>query len=1179
MNADKNSISRPHKQFTSDKAMIDSYQRTPSSLASICVHQRFLILSLLLTAPAFAQRDLKDIPDPDPELERKTFIVADGFEVNLYAADPLIAKPIQMNFDAEGRLFIASSTVYPHIKPGQKAEDKILVVEDTDQDGTADKTSVFADGLLIPTGVIPGDGGAYVCNSTELLHLADTDNDGKADRREIVLSGFGTEDTHHLLHTLRWGPDGCLYMNQSIYIHSHVETPYGVKRLNGGGIWRFRPDTMELEVLARGFVNSWGHHFDRWGQSFATDGAYGEGINYVFPGSVFFTAVGAKRIVKGLNPGSPKHCGLEIVSGSHLPDDWQGSMLTNDFRAHRVCRFVVTEDGAGYASRQEIEVIKSTHVAFRPIDVKMGPDGAIYIADWYNPIIQHGEVDFRDPRRDHVHGRIWRVTAKNRPLVKRPKIVGQSIDQLLNLLKSPEEWIRLWAKLELKKHSPGHVGPAVHTYLEFLDQADPNYEHHRLEALWVYEAIDRVTEDLVVELLKSQDHRVRAAAMRAASRWQTKLKNADTYFAAGVTDEHPRVRLEAVRGLAAAGTSDAAKTAMLALDQPIDRFMDFALWQTMRDLQSHWLPAVKEGQQVLGGDIHKLAFALRAIDSPEVVAPLLKMIASEDLDADRAANVLSIIASLGGPNELGEVFKLVAADDSKLPAATKASLLTSLATTSFQRKITPAGDLSAVGKLIAAEDAQLRRAAMRAAGVWKQDGLREQLTNLALDEKAARSERDAAIDGLTWLGGPASVKALNQLSRLQSFDDQLRGVRSLSVIAPKLAAKRAVAVLPNTPDGVDPGLVIAVLLGRKNGPKELATALADQKLPADLAKLALRAARAASQQSPELIAAIQKAGGLAEAGWKLTPELRKALVAEVASKGDPQRGEAVYRRQQLQCAKCHGIAGAGGRVGPDLISVGASAQVDYLIDSLITPNSKVKENFHSIVVATDDGRVLTGIPIRKSGEEIVLRDAEDREITIPTDAIDEQKEGRSLMPDGTVDQLTRAELVDLVSFLSKLGKVGDFAIGNARVVRRWQSLTWTPVGHRRLNRTSFDTAATDDPALTWAPAYSRVAGNLPVDALPIVKPHRDTPQTSFVRFEIDISTAGKLHFSFGSADGLSLWVDAKPTPMTDNMAFHLAKGRHRFTLAIDRDSRTAALRIEINETENSKAQFQIVSGK
>ena len=270
---------------------------------------------MLVVAPAsgWAQRELKVIPDPDPELERQSFQLADGLEVNLYAADPMLAKPIQMNFDAQGRLWVATSEVYPHVKPGQEANDKILVLEDADGDGQADKTTVFADGLLIPTGVEPGDGGAYVANSTELLHLADTDGDGRADRRRVMLSGFGTEDTHHIIHTFRWGPDGMMYFNQSIYIHSHIETPYGVRRLNSGGIWQFRPETMQLEVFARGLCNPWGHIFDRWGQSFATDGAGGEGINYVFPGATMFTYAGATQHLAGAQSRQPQ----ALRAGSH----------------------------------------------------------------------------------------------------------------------------------------------------------------------------------------------------------------------------------------------------------------------------------------------------------------------------------------------------------------------------------------------------------------------------------------------------------------------------------------------------------------------------------------------------------------------------------------------------------------------------------------------------------------------------------------------------------------------------------------------------------------------------------------------------------------------------------------------------------------------------------------------
>src|SRR5690349_7687127 len=283
-----------------------------------------ILLFAALPAVAFAQADAK-VPDPDPELERKSFIVPDGFEVNLFAADPLLAKPIQMNFDPQGRLWVASSEVYPQIKPGQVANDKIIVLEDTNGDGKADKTTVFADGLLIPTGVEPGDGGCYVGQSTELLHLKDTDGDGKADQKRVVLSGFGTEDTHHILHTLRWGHDGQLYFNQSIYIHSHIETPHGVVRLNSGGTMNLRPDTMELGIHMRGLVNGWGHQFDRFGQSFETDGAGGDGINYVIPGAMYVTYAGARRILGSVSPGNyPKFASLEIIDSQQFPDDFQG---------------------------------------------------------------------------------------------------------------------------------------------------------------------------------------------------------------------------------------------------------------------------------------------------------------------------------------------------------------------------------------------------------------------------------------------------------------------------------------------------------------------------------------------------------------------------------------------------------------------------------------------------------------------------------------------------------------------------------------------------------------------------------------------------------------------------------------------------------------------------------------
>ncbi|MCA9105969.1 MAG: sorbosone dehydrogenase, partial [Planctomycetales bacterium] len=642
-----------------------------------------------LAGQASAQRNLSNIPSPDAEEERASFQVVEGFDVNLFVGDPAIAKPIHMNFDADGRLWIASSEVYPHIKPGEPATDKILVVEDTDGDGVVDKSTVFAEGLLIPTGIAPGDGGCYVANSTELIHLADTDGDGKADQRRVILSGFGTEDTHHLLHSLRWGPDGCLYMNQSIYIHSHIETPYGVRRMNGGGIWRFRPETMELEVVCLGFVNPWGHHFDYWGQSFATDGAYGEGINYVFPGSVFVTSPGATRIMHGLNPGSPKHCGLEILSGRHLPDSWRGSMVTNDFRANRVCRFVVTDDRSAYQSRQETELIRTNHVAFRPIDAKMGPDGAIYIADWYNPIIQHGEVDFRDDRRDHVHGRIWRITAQGRETLKHPVITGAPIEELLELLRVPEDWVRLHAKLELKSRGAVEVVPALQAWIAALDPADSQFEHDRVEALWVYQNLNLPNTDLLMAVAASPVGEARAAAIRVAVDWRDALADRGAaLFEKAVGDEHPRVRLEGVRALSTLGSARAAEQATRVLDAPMDDFLDFALWKTLRELSGVWVPELLEGRLHFGGNVDHLTYALKAVDAPAVMEPLLKIAADESLPQETRANVLVLAASQADGAGLDQVLTLLGqvVPDSRQ----QLDWIETMARSTSQRRVAPA---------------------------------------------------------------------------------------------------------------------------------------------------------------------------------------------------------------------------------------------------------------------------------------------------------------------------------------------------------------------------------------------------------------------------------------------------------------------------------------------------------
>jgi putative heme-binding domain-containing protein len=1135
---------------------------------------RYAVILSLLAVPlvhapiVYAQRDAR-VPDPDPEVQRKSFKVADGFEVTLFAADPLLAKPLQINFDSAGRLWIVCSETYPQIKPGQKANDKVLILEDSKGTGKADKVTIFADGLLIPSGLEPGDGGVYVANSTELIHLSASKPGGKADRKKVILSGFGTEDTHHMLHTLRWGHDGNLYMNQSVYIHSSIETPHGPRRLNGGGIWKFRPETLELEVFTRGMVNSWGHHFDRWGQSFATDGAGNQGVNPQIPGGAYFWASGVSRTLSGVNPGSPKYCGCEIVSGRHLPDDWQGDLITCDFRANRVVRYKLAPNGAGYTARLMPDVIKSSHPAFRPVDVKMGPDGAIYIADWYNPIIQHGEVDFRDPRRDTTRGRIWRLTAKGRDLVARPQLTTATPRQLLEHLRLPEGYTRHFARRELADRDRKEALAALKA---FVDKTDDQDEPLRLELLWCYQTLREVEPILLSKLLTATDYRVRAAAVRVVADWADRLPNVLALLEPRLADDHPQVRLEAVCALRRVESPRAAELALRVLERPLDTYLDYSLWLTLRELEPLWLPALQAGS--FKADSRGLAFALEAIGSNKVIQPVVSLLRSGKATPQSEASLWTVLARVGGPGELDLV--LAQAADPKTPARTRRELLAVLVATAQERSVAPA-DRKALASLLK-EDEALQTLALRLAGLWKAEEHRALLQTTAL-KGSSEPLRLAAITALADLGGSESVKTLaGLLDAKQEAGIRRAAFLALATLDLSQAAQRAVTVLSaEQPETVQD--LFEVFTTRKGGAALLAQALAGQKLPADIARVGVRTLRSSGRPDQGLMDVLTQAGGLTQGTRKPDAKEIEALTAEVRSRGDAVRGEAIYRRAELQCQKCHAIGGAGGAVGPDMSSIGASAPIDYLVESLLLPSKAIKEGYHSVLVTTKRGEQFTGIKIRETKEAITLRTDQDKEVVIPLRRVENIMPSKvSLMPEGLTDSLTRNELVDLVAFLSALGKSERFSVGRDRPARRWQVLLPTKEVFHLLGRQGV-VGLLDDPSLTWEPTYSTVAGYLPLEGLPTFKTFgKEGATLSLLRAELESTAEVKAVLKLADETGLTLWLDGEPLKPARAIDVTLKPGVHVVHVLIDRAARKTPLRLEIDDTPGSAA-LRFVGGK
>jgi putative heme-binding domain-containing protein len=1117
-----------------------------------------LSISLLLpSAFLLGQRNLKDIPDPSVELERKSFQVHEDFEVNLFAADPIIAKPIQMNWDRKGRLWIASSSTYPQIKPGEKASDKILVLEDTDRDGKADKTTVFKDGLLIPTGVVPADGGAYVANSTEILFLEDTDNDGKADKETVVLSGFGTEDTHHIIHTLRGGHDGAIYFNQSIYIHSHVETPWGVRRLGGGGIWQFRPETRRLEIVSRGMINPWGHIINPWGQSFATDGAFGEGINYVFPGAVFKTAPNAKRVIRGLNPGQPKQCGLEILSGRHLPEEWQDVLVTNDFRGHRVNTFKLIEEGSGYISQQGPNLITTNHAAFRPIDVRMGPDGAIYIADWYNPIIQHGEVDFRDHRRDHVHGRIWRITAKGRKPLPYPKIHKASIPALLEHLKSPEYWTRHFAKRELRERDSKVVRSALDKWLNNLNVNDALYERHRLEAFWTMHSLNILHTPLFKKFLKSDNHRARAAAIRMIYERHSEIKDSQAILEQAITDPNQQVRLEAVNALRKLGTSKALGTALKALDMPVDKKMDFALWTTVRDLEPTWFPAYEKGE--LKFATNQLTFALKATENPNGVNPLINLLKSGKLSKAEERDTLTLISEAGSPQHLNHLLDKVL--DTSTANVDKVFLLQQLDHAAQTRNIKPSTKPERLITLMESGPESLRANAAQIVGKWQINAARKPLEKLARNEKTARALRQAALTGIASIGGPDSLKILRELGTpANPLPTRAMAAAAMVNLAATAASTLAADLLGQIEIASDASPIFDAFFQKSTGPRYLARALNGKQLSPEVAILGIRKAAGTGKRGDELIKVLTSAAGLKPMAQQLSPTAMNALIKKVRSFGNPARGETVYRRQALACLNCHAIGGGGPVIGPDLVSLGASAPVDYIIESLLNPGKKIKEGYHLTTVTTKAGQVYSGALIRRDDKTIVLRDATGKTTTLPLSGSPRiEILNASLMPPGLTASLREDEFVDLVRFLSELGKDGAYKIGPNPTVRTWQILQKT-TDYRKLKANSLQVIRSLE-GLDWEPGYSKVSGELPIDELPTNL--RFDFEFSMASFKVEVTTGGKVTFKLNDPTGLQMWFGDKNANLGTNFTMDLDQGIHQVLVAINPKTRKTPLQLQL----------------
>jgi putative heme-binding domain-containing protein len=600
-----------------------------------------------------------------PAEAEKAMAVAPGYSVKTFASEemfPDLAKPVQMAFDNRGRLWAACMPAYPQWRPGDpKPNDKLMIFEDTDGDGVADKSTVFADGLHVPVGFEFWNGGVIVVSQPKLLFLKDTDGDDKADVTEVLLDGFASCDTHHAISAFEWTPDGKLIMLEGIAVSSAVETAYGPRRNKDKSVaWSFDPRTQRLEKHhSPCIINAWCYTHNDWGQPFLGDGTTAA-QHWATPltGAYFDERGHNQQFVHYDGPVMRPALGSGFIYSRHFPDSAQGNFyFACVINMNGILQFKVEDDGSGYRGARVEDLVTSTDRNFRPGDPQIGPDGALYFIDWHNPLIGHMQYSQRDPNRDHSHGRIYRLTAKDRPLLTPATQAGKSVPELLEQLREYEVATKYRVHRELRDRPKDEVLAAAHALAGTLHLAQPEYERMMTEIMWVFAGQQVAHEPLMSHLLEAKNPNARAASVHLIADMREQIPQAFELLAHMVNDPHPRVRLEAVRGLSYFPTIASAKAALAAIKHPMDDELNFTLDATLAALRPAWNATPETIDQVAGDDPAASALLIRIASGNErgkTASELLKkLIVNYSHDGSRTTFMAGLNA-LGGDEEAGQ---------------------------------------------------------------------------------------------------------------------------------------------------------------------------------------------------------------------------------------------------------------------------------------------------------------------------------------------------------------------------------------------------------------------------------------------------------------------------------------------------------------------------------------------
>ena len=962
-------------------------------------------------------------PAPTPALSpadaRKKFVLPEGFEIRLFASEPEVVNPVAMTWDERGRLWVLELYEYPlGAPPGAKPRDRIRILEDTDNDGRADKATTFADGLNLATGLLLGDGGAYVGQAPDFLFLQDTNHDDIADTRKVLLTGFGLDDRHELLNGFAWGPDGGLYLTHGVFTHSKVKIPEasapGVEVT--AAVARYQPRIRKFEVFAEGTSNPWGVDFDRDGNAFVSACVI-DHLFHMAPGGIYARQGGvpANPHAYDLLPSIVDHkhymaayCGVCVYQGNQFPEAYHGHVLMGNIHQNAINQDRLVPNGSSFKALADKDFLTTPDEWFRPVSVQVGPDGALWVADWYDkyPCYQNAQADPEGV--DRHYGRIWRVvyTGKNAgaKMAARPdlnmNLASLANPALVKLLEHPNIWQRRMAQRLLTERSDRAIGPALKAML-----TGSKMLASRLAAFWTLYSCDLLDEEILTTMAGDSAPPVRAWAARFTGERQIASETALARLENLATDPEPTVRLAvatAVRQLASGS---------LTVDTP--------------------LPGDRpEVSRVL------LALIQSSSDGKDPLIPYMIWMAGEPGFARNPQPALDWLAQNGAANlplsgvlvrkamrrlcDLQDAARLdLAVGFLEQTAAASPRLATAAVDGLLEgqkaKPAPPLTDTRALFELLSrSADRLLKERGQELGTIWGNAGAIQSTVAAINDSSLPADRRIQAIAAAKMLKNESARDALLQLVKSAAPDPlAIEGIRALGEIGGDAISDDLLkwwgAFTPGSR-----AVAAEVLASRRRWAIALLSAIETKTILAS--DLPLTVVRSLGQSQDDFIRqrALQAIGRIRPANadkQKLIEDKKEMILGGGAP--DLRAGHELVKKT---CLVCHKLYGEGAEVGPDLTGVGRSS-LDALLANVIDPNQVVGKGYENVEIETKDGRNVSGRMVEDTETRVkLLASGPKEEVIARSDIASLRVSELSVMPEG-LEQMTDADFRNLILYV------------------------------------------------------------------------------------------------------------------------------------------------------------------